>query len=324
VAGTYERTLDVGISGAETQARDLEVARSEAERALSWRPEREAILGMSFGGLSELCYAVRHAELAAIVSLDGGAGGPPGAATIRQSPWFDPGRITAALLHLYQPEGADVAFFEALRYAPRGLVRFAGLRHVDFSGAGGFEAVLAPAADRAAGRRARERAEVWRVCRRFLENALAGRASPFAGLALDPAAGEVKLLEPLPAPPQLEELRALARTRGFPAIEEVYRRFAPRDPAPLSEETCRRLGGWLLDNGKGTDARDLFALQVAMYPGSARARYLLGTAEARLGDRDAARRTLSRALELLATDASLDLASRQRIECAAREALGTQ
>ena len=319
VVGTFERDLDVGLSGAETQARDLELASAELSARRRADPTRVAIIGMSFGGLSEICYALRHPELRAIVSLDGGAGSASGAATLQQSAYFDAGRLTLPILHLYQPEGADTGFFESLRYSRRTLIRFPDLRHVDFSGSGLLEDLAPgylgpPSKDRRA-----PRAVVWRTTLAFLAGTLTAPDGPsFHSFA---SSGETHLLEPLPPPLLLEELRGLVSRGGIRALEEAYRQRLGRDPTPISEDTCRKLGTWLLETRGREDARRLFEIQVAMYPRSARAHYLLGMTELGLGDRASATAHLTSALELLAGDPSLDAPARNRIEKAARDAM---
>ena len=324
VVGTFERDLDVGLSGAETQARDLELVAAELASTKRAEPDPLAVIGMSFGGLSEICYALRHPELRAIVSLDGGAGSPSGAATVQQSAFFDAGRLTAPVLHLYQPEGSDTAFFESLRYARRVLVRFPELRHADFSGSGLLEDLAPsylgpPSKDRSALRSA-----VWKTTLAFLSAARKSRAGgPFSFGPNDvpPSAGEVRSLEPLPAALLLEDLRAVVARKGIAALEELYRQRRGQDSTPISEDTCRKLGSWILETRGREDARRLFEIQLAMYPRSARAHYLLGMTELGLGDKTSATAHLSSALELLADDASLDAPTRSRIEKAAREAL---
>lgn len=319
VVGTFERDLDVGLSGAETQARDLEfallqVARRPADHALP-----TAIAGMSFGGLSAFCYALRHPELKAIVSLDGGAGSASGAATVQQSPYFEIARLTAPLLHLYQPEGADLGWLEALRYERRVLVRFPTLRHADFSGSGLFENAVPSFFGPQTVDRNVARARVWALTLQFLEEHLSGR--PPSDSAIPAEVGAARTLDALPAPPRLEDLRSEFRSRGFAGIEAIYRRLAERDPQPFSEETLRKLGGWLLETRKTEEASRLFTLQTEMYPQSARAHYLLANAERRLGRAEAARAHFQKALELLPGDLGLDAPTRRRIESAAREAI---
>ncbi len=322
VVGTFERDLDVGLSGAETSARDLEFALGEvAARGLA-APSRTAILGMSFGGISEICYGLRHPELRAIVSLDGGAGSASGAATVQQSAFFDPGRLTAPLLHLYQPEGADTGFFDTLRYCRRTLVRFSGLRHADFSGSGLLEEAAPryfgpPTVDRKPPRTA-----VWKTVLDFLQASFSdSRAASSAAPEAPAAMGETRVIEPLPPPLRLEELRALVARGGIPALEESYRRKLERDPTPISEDTCRKLGSWLLETRSREEALRVFEIQLAMYPRSARAHYSLAMTELGLGDKASANAHLTRALALLPEDPTVDAPTRRRIERAAREAL---
>lgn len=323
VLGTFEPDLDVAVSGAETQARDLEFADGWATRAAPVDSSRVGIVGMSFGGISELLFAFRHPEVKAIVSLDGGAGSTSGAATVRQSPYFEPARIRAPILHAYQPEGADLELLESLRYAPRTFAKFPALRHGDFSGSG----FLKDFALTGRSPRTAARASLNRWVARFLRAHLTGDAESRrlmdqaqAGDANDPAFVVVHR-RPVAAPPLYEDLKRIIRDRGVPGMVAELERLRDQDPTPFSEETFRKLGSWMFDEGKNAEARSLFDLQVAMYPDSARAHFFLALAARSLADKPAARDHFTRAIALLSTDPALDAAIRRRIEITAKESL---
>jgi len=322
VAGTFERDLDVGLTGAETQARDLELAAGWAAEHAPVDHRPVGVVGMSFGGISELIYAARHPEVRAIVSLDGGAGSLPGAALVQESPYFEAARLRAPMLVLYSPEGADLRFLESLRYSERTFARFPSLHHGDFSGSGFFRAAALPGSDDPA---AAARQSMNGLMLRFLSSRLAGDREDAERLD-DPAAakspaGDLTRRPALPAPPTFEEWKAMLRTGGFASVRQACDRLRERDPAPVSPETFRKLGSWLFEEGRNEDGRDLFRLQVSMYPKSARARFFLAVACQRLGDRRAAREHFTAALDLLPADFEVDPPTRLRLETAARGSL---
>jgi dienelactone hydrolase len=325
VAGTFERDLDVGLSGAESQARDLEFAAAWAARSAPIDRAAVGVVGMSFGGISELLFAERHPEVRAIVSLDGGAGSPSGAALVQQSPYFELARLQAPLLHLYQPEGADLAFLETLRYSERTFARFPSLHHGDFSGSGFFPAVASPGFDDSA---RRPKGEVNRLMCRFLLAHLAGDRASAA--SLESAAGKPGSTQPaftitrrpgLPAPPTFEELKAMIRQDGFAAVGRAFERLKDRDRTPFSQDTFRKLGSWLFEQRRNEDARSLFELQLSMYPNSARSHFLLALACERLDDKRGTRDHFARVLELLPNDVDLDPPTRRRLETTSKESL---
>jgi len=328
VAGTFEQDIDVGISGAETEARDLEFARAKvASRIPGIDRSVLGVVGMSFGGISEFLFAERHPEVAAMVSLDGGAATSSGAVLVRQSPYFELARLRAPILHLYQPDGADLELLEGLRYADRTFGSFPNLRHKDFSGSGFFENISAEIRGKNAARQA-GRKRVCELMARFLLVNLRGdpeRRRLLERLSLGSGSDqEVPAVEKrarLPAPPLLEELREIVRKGGIRAVKESYEGLKERDPQPFSQETLRKLGSWLYDEGRAADARDLFELQMVLYPDSARAHYLFAMACRRVGDLTRAKEHFAKALELLPTDADIDVALRARIEKTSRETL---
>jgi dienelactone hydrolase len=322
VAGTFERDLDVGLTGAETQARDLELAAGWAAANLPVDRLSAGVVGMSFGGISELIYAARHPEVRAIVSLDGGAGSLSGAALVQESPYFETARVHAPMLVLYSPEGADLRFLESLRYSERTFARFPSLHHGDFSGSGFFRAAASSGSDdpSAAARQAMNG-----LMLRFLRAHLAGDREDAKRLD-DPAASKSPAFDltrrsALPAPPTFEEWKAMLRTGDFASVTKTCDRLKERDAAPISPETFRKLGSWLFDEGRSEDARWLFQLQVSMYPKSARAQFFLAVACQRLDDKRAAREHFTATLDLLPTDFEVDPPTRLRLETTARESL---
>jgi len=319
VRGTFEKDLDVALSGAETQARDLEFAAAWAARF--WHLDGNAIgvVGMSFGGISELVFAERHPEVKALVSLDGGAGSLSGAALVQESPYFETARLRAPMLLLYQPGGADLTFLESLRYSERTFARFPALHHQDFSGSGFFPRAPSAADDSSEG----PREDVNRLMCRFLLAHLAGDRASMRALDEAETSPSYTLTRraALPAPPSFEELKAMIRAGSIASVQGVFDRLKDRDPAPFSQETFRKLGSWLFDQGRNEDARSLFSMQLSMYPASSRSHFMLGIACQRLDDKRGARAHFEKVLELLPTDFDLDIPTRKRYEATAKEGI---
>jgi tetratricopeptide (TPR) repeat protein len=257
----------------------------------------------------------------AIVSLDGGAGSLSGAALVQESPYFETARLSAPMLLLFQPGGADLSFLESLRYSERTFARFPALRHEDFSGSGFFPAVTSAAGDPSGARE-----DVNRLMCRFLLAHLAGdRASmrllDAMGASAEGSSYTLTRRTALPVPPAFEELKAMIRAGGIASAQTVVDRLKDRDPAPFSQETFRKLGSWLFDQGRNEDARSLFSMQLSMYPDSARSHFMLAIACQRLDDKGGARDHFARVLELIPKDFDLDTPTRKRYEATAKESI---
>ena len=104
--GTFEYNLDVGLTGVETQIKDIEFAIGLLRKEPNVDGRKIATIGMSFGAISTLGLQSRNSDVKALISLDGGIGSAFGAAVVQRTPYHSMARISAPLLHLY---GSNVA-----------------------------------------------------------------------------------------------------------------------------------------------------------------------------------------------------------------------
>lgn len=111
----------------EAIARDLAVARAEAERLEFADPEASAVIGMLAG--SGLLWAMRDPRVGAVALLD--AWLPPDLRAIHD---WDPLRVRVPVLELRNtvPGRTDGAVLDSMSYASRTTVRIDSLEHPDF------------------------------------------------------------------------------------------------------------------------------------------------------------------------------------------------
>ena len=316
------------FEGLEAQARDMEYLVKVARTLPGADPARVAVVGYSWGGLSNVLVAMRNRAVRAIVGLDGSiaywyfrafAGGPgvapdrlvvPALFLKRQDlPWTDARRKA------YGPDTA-FAFFDSLRYSDAYLVTLRTMRHQNF-GALSDKLPVAPTttdgfvADSATASVGYER--VARYTRAFLDSYLRptqpGRG-PDRGLdpllARPPEAngiphGEVTVVRRTALRP-LRTLDDFVRTVGAGALADApaaFARIRARDPGyVLPEGDVDALASQLRDDGRRPEALGLLRLNVAMYPGSASAAYRLAEAYRQAGDRARAIEAYERVLTL--------------------------
>jgi len=329
VLGTYERDLDVGVTGLETEIRDLETLLDRPSSDPRVDPRRIAVVGMSFGALSALGLAMRHPGVDAVVSLDGGVGSATDPYMLQQSDFYALERARAPLLHVYGIDvpGTDLTFLRSLKYSERWLVGFSGMRHGDFAGYGILTSqtpnILGPGPADIPSTTAWA---FWYV-RHFLQAFLRGDAKSMEVLGRsDQELGTrfqlvVERQAALPAAPYPEQMKRLVLRQGFDSLLRLYDGLHRADPQPISQEAFRLLGVWLLDNDRAADAQQWFRLQTEDYPTSARAHYYYAAASLRANDSAAARDHFNQALSLLPGDVDLDAPTRSRLESRARTAL---
>jgi dienelactone hydrolase len=141
ISGPMESEADIPEK-ADEQATDLGFAR----RALGVqaREGRVGVAGHSFGARAAVLLAMRDADVAAVVSLDGGIGSKTGAGLLEKARGFARERMRAPLLHVYEeldPQMApDFALIRSLDRSERWLVRAGALHHIHFTTIGALVA----------------------------------------------------------------------------------------------------------------------------------------------------------------------------------------
>ncbi|WP_031425405.1 prolyl oligopeptidase family serine peptidase [Flavimarina sp. Hel_I_48] len=94
----------------ETQARDVEFLIKEATKLPAVNPKRIAIMGFSFGGLSNVIAQMRNDKISALVSLDGTERYQFG--LLKKSPFFEPNKTDVPYLHMAQKDIPDEVLIE--------------------------------------------------------------------------------------------------------------------------------------------------------------------------------------------------------------------
>jgi hypothetical protein len=322
--GTFEEEFTTGLA-------DLETAVADARHALgvvcadpAVDASRVAVMGVGICASVGLALATRDPRVDAIVSLDGGIPTSFEDRMLKRTPYFDVAAVRVPLLAIHAPHpSVDVAILDQYRYSTRTLVHFPKMSEFHFLNFGMLERfapniIGKPPGDTKAGFEA--------ACRSVLRF-LGGHATldadgRWAGLMT------VRVVEGLPAPPTLVDLKAIFRARGAAGVVAEFRRLRQADPAPFSPQLFADLGSWL---GRGHDPdwsarREIAALRVASFPESARAHFSLAQVLVQANAPDMALPHYREALRLLPNDPdpALDADLRRRIEQVANERLASE
>ncbi|WP_285008051.1 hypothetical protein [Pedobacter faecalis] len=145
--GASSRPMEGGtVKDMETHARDAEFLIKEAMKNSNADKRGIALMGFSFGGLSNSLVKMRNGIIKAVVSLDGSERYQ--FQTLSKSSYFDPNKIDVPYMHLSQKEipddvlaaekidptlNTEFALYDSLRYSSAYKLRFTNMTHAYFS-----------------------------------------------------------------------------------------------------------------------------------------------------------------------------------------------
>ncbi|HEX6732315.1 MAG TPA: acyl-CoA thioester hydrolase/BAAT C-terminal domain-containing protein [Pyrinomonadaceae bacterium] len=309
--GTFEYNLDVGLTGVETQIKDIEFAIGLLRKEPNIAADKIAVIGMSFGAISVLGLQTRNSDIDAVISLDGGIGSSFGAAVVQRTPYYSLWRITKPLLHLYGLDvpGTDLSYLDTLKYSRRYLIAFPGMRHADFTNQGMLEHFVPGTKDKPEGDS--KTGFEW-VCRyvnyfldaylkldprgiRFMENRPEDNRVPRGTLTIDRR-------QSLEAPPSVQQLQSMIEGQGIKSVIALYVARKKTDPQPFPQQTLSDVGRWLGGRNDWESAGRIADLRLESYANSAWANFAAAEVYRRLGRNERARQLYEEALRLLPSD----------------------
>lgn len=286
---------------------------------------RLAMVGHSLGGSAAVLFAMQNTNVSAVVGLDGTYGFPnppavPGILSVTEGYHYAPSRMQAALLDLRRQQpfidlGAVRSFWHSERY----LLTVAQTQHSSFT-TGAMHSLFLPEVEpnpSGITRRSSGEGFYWscEVVKAFLDLQLKADASglarmkqavetnPRATMAHEPA------MAPRPPPSTvLAQLEELGVDAVITTIEQL-RRELPEEPI-VEEAFFNERGYALLGQQKPEQAVRVFRLVAHFHPTSANAADSLGDAYVAAGQKEQARASFERAIQLAPSDAALNTESR--------------
>jgi hypothetical protein len=329
-----EATQSLSQSDLETTIRDMGFLFSVLRAMPNVDDGKVAVVGHSLGAVEAVLFAMRNANVSAVVGLDGTYGFTP--KTLTGFYDYSPVRMEAALLDLRRAQTdtgpsafvLDLSAVNALHFSARTIVTLKGMYHTDFTMFG----ILAktfnfpPFADRNYNIGYAGYQSVCRIVRTFLALHLRGAAGADEQMMRDIAeapGGEVRHLAAVEIPPTADELIDIAVTRGLTAAQEIvdeYRTVAPGDVV-VNESNYNALGYALMAKKQNAAAIAALELDAYAYPHSANIADSLGDMFAGAGQTEKARAAYQHALELLPNDSEQNDAGKNDLRQAILESL---
>lgn len=308
--GASDKTIPYEMAGVEPQVRDLQFLLGYAHGLAGVDLRRIAVVGWSWGGITNVFAAARDARIGALVSLDG----TREPALTKQidvrrltAPWLYFSRTPDTIPQINQ-SGIDTTFslLNEAKHAPVTQVILYPFQHADFT-----SARLHEASDKAYPDYSREEVRqtygvMVRLTQAFLDAHLKGDPAARGILAKDPrelgaAPHSVRILPgpaPLPPPTRAQLAETLARV-GFAKAVETIRAFQTQDKAfTLTPEELQAWGYGLLGRGRAEEAVEIFKLWTVLHPGDWNAFDSLGEGCEATGKRAPAAEAYARSLAL--------------------------
>jgi len=304
----------------ETQARDVEFLIKEVGKYQIADPDKMAVMGFSFGGLSNMIAQMRNSRIGAVVSLDGTERYQYN--LLSESAFFDPEKMDVPYLHMAQkniPEAvlkedgidpklnSSFELYDSLSRSTVYRLKCHHLTHAYFSTLG----VLFGPRDKRQDRSDREIMESYKWVSKytlhFLNAYLKDDVSGLAFLENSPADNGVPsdLITRMVKHSQVEEFdfrdfNDLASRQGYQDLDQLYESTVEQKGLPkLPEGPLNTLGLQLVFNPKTLEQGiKVFQLAVKLYPNSANLYDSLAEGYLFIGDEERAIECFEKSLSL--------------------------
>ncbi len=330
ILGPTNEDTEQGQTSADRErtVRDMEFAWSMLRTQPNVDASRLGVSGKSIGGIEALVFAMRNANVSAVVGLDATYGFTPYAPLLTGLPDYGARKMRAAFLDVRRawkdPKVLDLSAEHGFLYSDRSFVTIDRMHHRDFEVDGliGFEfgLPLAPGEiddtgwSRETGYRGSQ--DVCRLMLDFFDDKLKGDRGAAQRLRTDIAHADGAVFTHADAsepPPSAVEFATLIERNGLDAAVAIvnrYRRDLPMD-AVVDQTTFNDYSYRLTAAGRYVQAIGIMRLVTYAYPTSANAADTLADAYIAAGRPDRARTTLEQALRLISEDSTLDTEAKQ-------------
>lgn len=314
--GSKQKRFEMGISGVETQTRDLEFMISELGQMDFVDVGNIASIGFSYGSLAAVELASRDKRVKAVVSLDGVIGYQNEGELHTRLPYYDPSQFSTPIQHIYSNTGiyGKRMWLDQFKHAEQFLYSIADMRHSDFVAEGILNKYGIAFAGVPRGDMERGFSYIAQYILQFLQAFQKNKQQSRSFLMADPVKNGIsnsalsftyypKKSEPSP---DASELLEIMEASGFEQLIEIYEEQKKKIPHPFSILTFYEITQMLYRYKQFEDLKKWTDLFVKTYPLAVLARYYSGATNEILKQPEAARVQLQKALQLLPDDSSLN------------------
>ena len=304
----------------DASVRDMEFAWSVLTENSNADKAKLAVMGHSVGGIEAALFAMRDANVSAVIALDGTYGFAGLASVLTQSYGYAPEKMRAAFLDLRRAQGAqgdeplNFTAVESFRHSDRTFITIQRMHHSDFTSFAMIgEYFHTPiTADYPLNGWNRETAKAGHehactIILAFLEAKVRGNANALASLTAavaQVAGGTLRHEDARPLPPSPLESAALVKEKGLADTKALFSRICGDQDvgACIDADRFNTWGYNLLGQNRPQEALALFQLAAWSHPTSANAQDSLADGYLAVGDNARAKHAVQRAIELAPGD----------------------
>lgn len=315
--GSRNRFLEGGTTrDIETQARDIEFLIGEAQALAHADIEKLAVVGFSFGGISNVLAQMRNERIRALVCLDGSV--KYQLKKLLSSPSADMSRVDVPFLFMSQKDipmnvmmedridttlNNNFAFFDSLRYSDAYYLKSHQLTHSHFSTMGVLFQDRDPRQDKTDAEIYAGYQLVNTYTLNFLDAYLKSDKVALQFLKSTPTDNHVTIKRKSKEAPvetkSFEKFHVLARQQNYNNLTELCEKLRRQNPTfKIEAWKLNNLGLQLLFRGKSQEAISILTLATVLYPQSANAFDSLGEACFVSGQMKLAKKNFQRSLDL--------------------------
>jgi len=304
----------------DASVRDMEFAWSVLRENSNADKAKLAVMGHSVGGIEAALFALRNANVSAVIALDGTYGFAGLASVLTQSYGYAPEKMRAAFLDLRRAQGAqgdeplDFTAVESFRHSDRTLITIQRMHHSDFTSFAMigeyFHTPITAKYPLNEWNRETAKAGHEHVCTiilAFLAAKARDNANALASLTAavaQAAGGTLRYEDARPLPPSPLESAALVKEKGLADTKALFSRICGDQDigACIDADRFNTWGYNLLGQNRPQDALAVFQLAAWAHPTSANAQDSLADGYLAVGDKTSAKQAVQRAIELAPGD----------------------
>jgi tetratricopeptide (TPR) repeat protein len=282
--GDHSKTMQNDLTGIEAQTRDMEFVMAVMRNFPNVDKAKTAVMGFSWGGLTNVPFAMRNRKVDALITLDGAVTMEKWVKILRKSPYYNFRKFQAPVMVIIGAPAdwykVDFGFYKSLKYNAAYLIRALKLPHSQFrSMANQLNVYLRK--DLAQDYVKQIDLSYTIICcyvHHFLDAYLKNSHEGFEYLkntteenGIPEGLFTIERKKPLNRPPMDEEFFGIVRDKGVAKAIEIFNNARKIDPDVIlfNEEIMNNFGYQYLNMGKIQTAIELFRLNVQAYPGSA-------------------------------------------------------
>ena len=289
--GTENRFLDGGTTrDIETQARDIEFLIAEATSLTNADPDKLAVIGFSFGGISNVLAQMRDERIKAVVCLDGSI--KYQFQKLLSSSYANLSKVDVPFIFMSQKDiplsvmiedkidttlNQNFPFFDSLKHSQAYYLKFNDLTHPYFSSMGILFQDRDPRQDKSDKEIIVSYKWVADYTLNFLNAFLTNDSSSIQFLNNDPINNgvapnliSIKTKNPIAQVMSFGDFNVLAESQGYKNLEALVKRLKDQNSGiQLQEWKLNNLGLRLLFHGKVQEGINILLLNTILYSNSA-------------------------------------------------------